>query len=83
MLGVESHLHLLACTTTTAITKPSLVCDLHHSSQQHWILNLLIEVRDQTYILMGTRWVCYLWATMGTPGSCFEIGKFLEINKFY
>ena len=30
---------------------------LHHSSQQHWILNPLSGPRDQTHILMGTSWV--------------------------
>ena len=28
--------------------EPSLVFDLHHSSQQHWILNPLSEARDRT-----------------------------------
>ena len=30
----------------------SLVCDLHHSSWQHWILNLLSEARDQIRTLL-------------------------------
>ena len=25
------------------------------------------EARDQTHILMGTSWICFHWATMGTP----------------
>ena len=33
---------------------PSLVCNLHHSSQQCWILNPLCKARDQTHILMDT-----------------------------
>ena len=43
------------------------VCDLHFSSGLHRILNLLSEVRDQTFILMDTSQVCFRCATMGTP----------------
>ena len=50
-LRVESELHLLACTTATAMLDPSWVCTLHHSSQQHRILNALSGARDQTHIL--------------------------------
>ena len=45
-IGVESGLQLPAYTTATATWDPSLVCDVHHNSQQHWILNPLNEVRD-------------------------------------
>ena len=45
-LGVESELQLPAYATATATQDPSCVCDLHHSSQQHWILNPLREARD-------------------------------------
>ena len=51
-LGVKSELQLLACTTAPAMQDPSRVCYLHHSSQQHWIFNPLMEARDQTRILM-------------------------------
>ena len=40
-LGVESQLQLQAY--TTAKQDPSGVCDLHHRSQQCWILNQLSE----------------------------------------
>src|SRR5512136_1794278 len=33
------------CTTATAMPDPSCVCNLHHSSQQHWKLNLPNEAR--------------------------------------
>ena len=33
--------------------------ELHHSSRQCWILNPLIEARDQTYILMDARQICF------------------------
>ena len=36
---------------------PSRVCGLHHSSWQHWILNPLSKVRDQTHNLMDTSWI--------------------------
>ena len=53
-LGVESELQLQAYTTATAMPDLSHVCNLHHSLQQHWILNPLREARDQTSILMDT-----------------------------
>ena len=40
-LGVQSELQLPAYTTATAMPDLSLVCDLHHSSWQCWILNPL------------------------------------------
>jgi len=52
-LGIESE--PLAYTTATATLDVSHVCDLHHSSQQHWILNLLSEARDRTCVLMDAR----------------------------
>ena len=42
-LGVKSE---LVYATTTAMPDLTCVCDLHHSSQQHWILNQLSEARD-------------------------------------
>ena len=43
-LGVKSELQLWAYATT--MQNLSLFCELHHSSQQHPILNPLSEVRD-------------------------------------
>ena len=40
-LKVKLELQLQAYTTATATCDPSHVCDLHHSSQQHQILNPL------------------------------------------
>ena len=51
-LGVESQLQLPAYTTATAMPDSSLVCNLHHSSQQCQILNTLSEVKDRTCVLM-------------------------------
>ena len=51
-LGVQSELQLPAYATVTATQDLSRVCDLHHSSQQHRVLNPLSKARDPTRILM-------------------------------
>ena len=51
-LGVESDLQPPAYTTATATPDSSHVCDLHHTSQQCWILNPLNKASDRTCILM-------------------------------
>ena len=51
MLGVELELQPLAYTTATAMRDLSCVCDLHHSSRQHRILNPMSEARDRTHVL--------------------------------
>ena len=38
-LGVELELHLPAYATATAVQDLSLVCDLHHNSEQYQIPN--------------------------------------------
>ena len=58
-LGVELELQLLAYTTATAMPEPSCVCDLHHSSGQHQILNPLNQAGDRTCVLMDTSQVLY------------------------
>ena len=45
-LGVESELELPAYAAVTAMTGPSCICDLHHTSWQCQILNALSETRD-------------------------------------
>ena len=57
-LGVKSELQLPACTTATATQDTSRICDLHHDSWQHGILNQLIEARDRTCNLTDPTWVC-------------------------
>ena len=52
--GVEWELQLPAYATATAMQEPSHVCDLHHSSQQYFILNPLSEARDWT---VGSSWI--------------------------
>ena len=53
-LGAESELLPLAYTTATATPDLSCIYDLHHSSQQRQILNLLSKARDQTCLLVDT-----------------------------
>ena len=56
-LVVQLELQLLAYTTATGTSDLSLVCDLHHSSQQYQILNPLSEARDRTCNLMVPSWI--------------------------
>ena len=37
--------------------------------RQHQIFNPLNRARDRTHIVMGTSWVHYWWATIGTPAG--------------
>ena len=90
-LGQESHQSYSCWPTTTAMWDPRCICDLHHSSQQRWILNTLSKARDRTYILMDTSRISYLWATTGAPGSsCFAKTTcesiffiFNDVSQFY
>ena len=67
-LGVKSELQLPAYSyTATSTPDPSHICDLHHSSWQHQILNPLSEAMDQTCVLMDTSQIHFRWATTGTP----------------
>ena len=51
-LGLELELQLWAYAIAAATLDLSCVCNLHHSSLQHGILNPLSEARDQTHNLM-------------------------------
>ena len=53
-LGVELVLQLPTYTTATAMRNLSHVCNLHHSSWQHRILNPLSKARYPPCILMDT-----------------------------
>ena len=64
--GAQSEQQLLAYATAIATQYPCHVCDLYHSSWQHWILNPLREARDRTCIL-DTSQIHFCWAMMGTP----------------
>ena len=65
-LGVKSELQLLAYTPATATRNPSRVCNLYHSSRQHWNCNPLSEAKDWTHNLMDTSWILFRCITMGT-----------------
>ena len=53
-LGVKSELQLPVEATATVTQDPRHIYDLHHSLQQHQILNLLSKARGRTCILMDT-----------------------------
>ena len=61
-----------AYATATATQNLSHICDLHHSSQQRWILNPLSRARGQTLIFMDISWFHYHWAITGTPKSILD-----------
>ena len=42
---------------SNAGSDPSCICNLHHSSRQHQILNPVIKARDRTRILTDTSWI--------------------------
>ena len=66
-LGVELELLLLAYPTATAMPDPSCVCDLHHSSWQHRILNPLSRARDRARNRMVPSQIHFHCVTMGIP----------------
>ena len=66
-LGVELELQQPAYATAPATLDLSCVYNLHHSSQQHRILNPLIRARDRTHNLMVPTQIRFLCATMRTP----------------
>ena len=55
----ELELQLPAYATATATPDLSIIFNLHHSSQQCWILNPQSGARDQTCNLMDTSWAHY------------------------
>ena len=58
---------LPAYVTATAMPDQSPVCNLHHSSQQRWILNTLSKARDGTGNHMVPSWIRFHCTTAGTP----------------
>ena len=79
-LGVQSELQLLVYATAAAMQDPILVCDLHHSSRQHQILNPLSEARDPTCNLMVPIRILFCCAVTGTSGLILK-GKLLLIRE--
>ena len=78
-LGIESELQLPTYVTVRATQDLSHICDLHHSSQQSWILNPLSKARDQTRNLMVPSQVCFHCTTRGTPPFFFRSDKLNNI----
>ena len=70
-LGLQLELQLPAYAMATAIPDPSCICDLHHGSQQHWILNPLNKAGDGTRNLIVPSWILFHCAMMGTPRFFF------------
>ena len=70
-LGVELELQLPAYATVTATPDPSHFCDLHHSSQQRWILNPLNEARVKPASSCTLVAIINRWATKITPPHLF------------
>ena len=60
-------LQLPAYTTATVTPDPSHVCDPHHSSRQHQLLNPLNEARDSICNIMVPSQIHFQCATTGTP----------------
>ena len=58
-LGVEWEPQLLAYTTAIATQDLNHIHDLHHSSEQRWILKPPSEAKDRTWILIDTSQVPY------------------------
>ena len=78
-LGVESELQPPAYATATAMSDPSLVCNLHHSSWQRRILDPLSEARDQTRNLMVSSRIRFHCTTTRTPVYClFLVKEFIK-----
>ena len=73
-VGVQSELQGPAYATATATQDPSHVCDLHHSSRQHGIVNPLSKARDQPRNLFAPGWLRFCCTTTGTPGTAFLRG---------
>ena len=57
----------LAYATATAMPDPIRTCNLHHSSQQCWILNPLSKARAWTHNLMVPRQIRFCCTMTGTP----------------
>ena len=70
-LEIKSELQLPTYATATATGDLRCICDLHHSSRQHWILNPLSEARPtSSWILVG---FSDHWAPTGTPKTSLLI----------
>ena len=53
----RDHIEAVAACLCHSNARSEPPCDLHHSSQQCWILNPLSEARDGTCVLMDIRFI--------------------------
>ena len=81
-LGVQLELLLPAYATATATQDPSSICDLHHSSWQHWILNPLSRARDRTRNLMVPSRIPFHCATTGPPYLLFNSSLLIILMSY-
>ena len=65
-LGVKLELQLPAYATATATRDPSLICDLHHGSWQHLILNPLSKTAVRNCNCMVPSQIHFPCTTTGT-----------------
>ena len=77
-----------AYTTATGTRDLSCICNLHHSSQQRQILSPRSKARDQTRNLMDPGWICFHFATKGTPdiflrGRKWKRMFFSEVQSYW
>ena len=72
-----------AYTTATATPDSSHISKLHHSLQQHQIINPLSEARDQSHILMDTSQVLNLLSHNGNSYRSFVLEKYIHTSKDY
>ena len=76
-IKAESELQVQAYATATAMPDLSHICNLHHSSRQHQILNPLSKATDRTRNLMVPSWIRFCCATMGTRDDVFYLQRIL------
>ena len=69
-IGDESELQLPAYAIDIATWGLSCVCDLHHSSWQHWILHPLSEARDQ---IQGSFGLSHSCVNTGSLTHCAQV----------
>ena len=82
-LGVKLELQLPAYTTATAMQELSRICDLHHSSREHRILDPLRIEPASSWILVGfistePQWelqpaVSNEWEEFHVPGKAYGL----------
>ena len=78
-LGVESELQLPAYTIATATPDPSRVCDLHHSSWQHQLLNPL----SKAGIEPASSWLIVVFVSVAPQWELHVTTFYCDITNSY